>query len=453
MKIWRNIFLTPSAIAALTLRFIDSLISIFVTAALLRIAEDTFVEENSIKIGIIFLFFLLVMQCVTGVFSAWLDSRWSLESINRFQLLTARKLNDRTDLHRDGTKQRRNSTGLSGASVETIDGICQYSSEYFFMAMVTLGTTIVFGLHFGTKVSTGIFVGLLLSFIFVMLSSRKVAKFAEKRTRSRWSLGEHMQLGWAAMTSADAVTKKIWKRSLKRYFSIYSDVIQGQALYVTGIQSIIRIACIIAPTVPVAIIALNDIGGPAGTAALVALPRLIAASDQFAQIVSMTVAIPEMHGRWRSLCRFLPADNGADTMTPLVSLANDNSCTLFLIKEDGATTPVSSSTLPKLGRFRITGPNGSGKTTFLLRIKNESGVDAALFTNETVSILTARKQHGSSGENKIRALNRFLLNRAESIILLDEWESRLDEATRKHMDIMIDELGKTKLIIEARHIS
>jgi len=453
MKIWRKIFLVPSAIAALTFRLIDSLISIFITTTLLQIAEGAFIKEKSMQIGIVFLFFLLVIQCVSGVFSAWLDSRWSLDSINRFQLLAARKLSDRTDLHRDGTKQRRSSTGLSGASVETIDGICQYSSEYLFMAMVTLGTTIVFGLHFGEEVSIWISVGLLFSFILVMLSSRKVAKFADRRTRSRWSLGEHMQLGWAAMTSADVITKKIWRRSLKRYFSVYSNVIQGQALYVTGVQSIIRIVCIIAPTAPVALIALNDIGSPVGTAALVALPRLIAASDQFAQVVSMTVAIPEMYGRWRSLCQFLPADNGTDTLTPLALLASNNSCEFLLVKEDGATVPFSFSALPRSGRFRITGPNGSGKTTFLLSIKNEFGIDAALFTNETAMILSARRQHGSSGENKIRALNRFFLNRAEKIILLDEWESRLDDVTRKHMDVMIDEIGKTKLVIEARHIS
>jgi len=437
---------------ALALRCIDSGVSILVTIALLRIADVAFIKESPIKTEIIFLFSLLVMQCAAGALAAWLDSRWSLDSINRFQLLTILKLSDRTDLHRDGTKQRRNSTGLSGASVETIDGICNYLSEYFFMAIVTIGTTIVLGIHFGAKVSIGIIVCILLSFIFIMLSSRKVAVLADRRTRSRWSLGEHMQLGWAAMTSADTATKKIWKSSMKRYFSVYSNVIQYQALYVTGIQSIIRITCIISPAVPVAFIALGDIGGAAGMTALVALPRLIATSNQFAQVVSMTVAIPEMQGRWRSLCRFLPADGDTVKSSRLFSSIYNNSCTFSQVKEDGSITPFFSSKFPVVGRLRITGTNGSGKTTTLLKIKNEFGNDAALFTNDTANILAARRQHGSSGENKIRALHRFLLNRTENVILLDEWESRLDDATRKHMDIVMGELGKTKLVIEARHV-
>jgi len=51
MKIWRKIFLVPSAIAALTFRLIDSLISIFITTTLLQIAEGAFIKEKSMQIG------------------------------------------------------------------------------------------------------------------------------------------------------------------------------------------------------------------------------------------------------------------------------------------------------------------------------------------------------------------------------------------------------------------
>jgi len=449
---WRNIFITPSAVISLLSRGVESCMSIFITITLLQMAGDSFVSEISIQAEISLLIFLLVLQCAIGVLSSWLDSRWSLDSINRFQSLAMKRLKDRTGLHREGTKQRRNSAGLSGASVETIDGMCQYTSEYFFMATTTLGTSIVFGLHFGATVLTGILVGLFFSFVLVFLNSRKVAELADRRTRSRWSLGEHMQSGWMAMTSADAITKKVWMRSLKRYFSIYSNIIQGQALYVTGVQSIIRCSCMISPIIPVAFVALNSVGSPSGIAALVALPRLIAVSNQFSQVVAMTVAIPEMHGRWRSLFRFLPTDKEGVEPASLESLMKNGSCEFSLVKEDGTTVPFFSPELPKTGRLRITGSNGSGKTTVLLKIKSEFGIDAALFTNETVAVLASRRQHGSSGENKIRALHRFLLGRQENIILLDEWESRLDDATRNHVDMLMDEMGKTKLIIEARHV-
>lgn len=100
-----------------------------------------------------------------------------------------------------------------------------------------------------------------------------------------------------------------------------------------------------------------------------------------------------------------------------------------------------------VGRYLISGSNGSGKSSILKYIKSRH--DDALLIGPGIS-LGNDLSLGSTGQNQMHQIESSL-NSDSFIILLDEWDSNLDEYNVNKVNSMISEASKSKVIIEVRH--
>ncbi len=100
------------------------------------------------------------------------------------------------------------------------------------------------------------------------------------------------------------------------------------------------------------------------------------------------------------------------------------------------------------GRFLITGGNGSGKSS-LLRLIKQNTPEAILWGPGIV--LGTKAVNGSVGEQHCQILQAILANRQESLLLLDEWDSALDHSNTEAIDQQIDRLANSNIILEVRH--
>lgn len=100
----------------------------------------------------------------------------------------------------------------------------------------------------------------------------------------------------------------------------------------------------------------------------------------------------------------------------------------------------------KMGRFLITGDNGSGKSSILKMIKNNSSSAVMVAPNSEESI----NYRHSSGQSAIEKIERAV-SFSEDIILLDEWDANLDSKNKLILDEKINELSEKYLVIEVRH--
>jgi ABC-type Mn2+/Zn2+ transport system ATPase subunit len=111
--------------------------------------------------------------------------------------------------------------------------------------------------------------------------------------------------------------------------------------------------------------------------------------------------------------------------------------------------------LPKNGYFTLTGPNGSGKTTALLALKQTLGDKAFYLPASTDELLLSRPHlNKSSGQRAKLILGEILLSKDFNIfevLLLDEWDANLDKETKTELLEMIREVSKQKLIVDVRH--
>jgi len=103
------------------------------------------------------------------------------------------------------------------------------------------------------------------------------------------------------------------------------------------------------------------------------------------------------------------------------------------------------------GRITIRGENGAGKSTALMLIKNALS-DRAFFlpTHNQLSFISETNKY-STGESLKKRLVEISEKVDVDVLLLDEWDANLDKENQERLSELIDELAKTKCIIEVRH--
>ncbi|WP_254067638.1 ABC transporter ATP-binding protein [Burkholderia sp. L27(2015)] len=104
------------------------------------------------------------------------------------------------------------------------------------------------------------------------------------------------------------------------------------------------------------------------------------------------------------------------------------------------------------GRFKITGANGSGKSTVLVSLKNIFQDASFLFPAHHGDLMW--KSDGSAlstGQKTGNFLKEIFEIEGIKYLLLDEWDANLDSEKRRAIDNILDELGKSKTIVEVRH--
>lgn len=102
-------------------------------------------------------------------------------------------------------------------------------------------------------------------------------------------------------------------------------------------------------------------------------------------------------------------------------------------------------------RITIRGENGSGKTTILLGIKNILQDQAFYLPVKHQLTFQNKISTHSSGESMRILLEEIKNHVEEKIILLDEWDANLDHKNQNHLSNLIDEIAKTRCVIEVRH--
>ena len=102
------------------------------------------------------------------------------------------------------------------------------------------------------------------------------------------------------------------------------------------------------------------------------------------------------------------------------------------------------------GFYTLRGGNGSGKTTFLLDCKRHLGDDALLVPASHA--LNFPIEPGSSGQTARRIL-QYLREESEryGVLLLDEWDSHLDDEARQDSTTLLEALAQTHSVVQGVH--
>ncbi len=102
------------------------------------------------------------------------------------------------------------------------------------------------------------------------------------------------------------------------------------------------------------------------------------------------------------------------------------------------------------GYWTITGSNGSGKSSWLMKLKQELGAKACYLPPKSSLGIDQIETSLSTGQ-KIKAQIQLALNSGVGILLLDEWDANLDEKNRNEILETLRDVGIRMCVIDIRH--
>lgn len=104
----------------------------------------------------------------------------------------------------------------------------------------------------------------------------------------------------------------------------------------------------------------------------------------------------------------------------------------------------------KYGYWTVVGANGSGKSSWLMKLKQELGDRACYLPPKSSLGLNQIEKNLSTGQ-KIKAQINLALNSNVQVLLLDEWDANLDVTNRNEILATLMEFGRKLCVIDIRH--
>ena len=341
--------------------------------------------------------------------------------------------------------KKKTTTWISGEAIATLDEI----SNYIIEALSLYANLILMFIAFIISINFHISIIILLSMAFSLLSTTLLRKLiSEKATRvqkAKLSTNLHISSLWDFTLSNSSSHLYASQQKHKEYLNQFSK----ERLLHAKLEQLISII----PTVISVVIIITMLPSTSKkieiTGALVAiLPRIL-------QVLGSVHAIGIINSRFiffkKKLAELCSFTDSLDKMNFYSLIHHDQiKVTDLITKEqinlDSFLEIIRNDSL-KNGRILIEGANGCGKSSSLKLIKSirESAVRLDSHTN-----FLSKKYACSAGQNWAAHLDT-VLSETYTTILLDEWDANLDESMMQLYDAKIQQMSKTKLIIEVRH--
>jgi ABC-type phosphate transport system ATPase subunit len=286
-----------------------------------------------------------------------------------------------------------------------------------------------------------IFISGLIGLWIIHRADLSITKAAESEMVAQNSLNAHLAKSWDNIVLGNKSHSIKWRAKFKNIFensknkSLENVKVNDSVVSLAGFIT----SLIVVGTVTV-LVYLNQTSNAKVVALLVMLPRSM-------QIVMHIQVIQSYLAHWKYLLQRLKMTE--ETYSPVKEFPLDSFINLAEIKIEphiNFENILSNS----IGRFTIKGANGSGKSSLLLKFKNQLKQNALYLPSHHCLELSQDTFSLSSGQLAICAIREALLDPSK-VIFLDEWDANLSSENLNELDHEIEVLSRSKLVIEIRH--
>jgi len=336
---------------------------------------------------------------------------------------------------------------LTGEAPTAFDEISKFSADILSIYTNVLFTLVVFFITLNIKIAMLIGSALFFSVFFVGILKNKINNLADNIQHSKLDLFLKIPRLWDNHFFGNSYLSN---NSLVKFDKTSSQHFKQTEKYVILEQAV---ACLpIYITVPLLImVILLDPQAQLTAGALVAvLPRSLQLLGNVHGLSIYNSRFVLLKRKFKNLFRF---SDGLLKQNLEIQINRDN-ITIFNTEynEELSMTEFLEKVLNhswRVGRYLITGSNGSGKTS-LLKLLKASFPEAILLSAE--SEVGEINREGSLGQQQVKKIED-IFSLASVVYLLDEWDANLDIENKKKVDEIINKMKNKALIIEVRHFT
>lgn len=336
---------------------------------------------------------------------------------------------------------------LNAEATSTISDACAF---YIGLASASLNITLtlmVFYIALDWKITTAMAASLAISLISIMILRHEIEKSAKEMQHRRLGAFLSIELSWNSAMFGSRNMRDIGFRKLDEKIDLYFSEINK---YVALEQAIACLPIIISTLAIIGLLQISDLFTLSTAGALVAiLPRSL---QMLGSVHSLSVYFSQfflIRSKLRNLIGFHSKLERYHLMHE-ASLQGISACETATAQNISPAALLAKLHQGELltGRFRVTGKNGSGKSSFLKIIK-DTVADALLMTPETHFLEGTSAL--STGQARIKEIEN-ILSAPPPVLMLDEWDANLDDDNCRKMEQLLDDAAKQVVVIEVRHL-
>lgn len=306
-------------------------------------------------------------------------------------------------------------------------------------------TSFVFFTVLGPVIGSSVLASLVISLAFVLVARSRIQSLSTQMQQSKMTVFAHIDnwlvssfFGTSTMSSRDDI--RFEKNSAQYFFSIRSYIVTEQV-----------VAC-----VPIAI-----------SVIIISMTLLFMKSDSAVHVGMLVAILPRslqllgnVHALSLYLSQFVMIGQRLKNLESFTAdlerqdFTSQISSDMISIVEATTGRHIANSDLMSIigasntsGRYLVMGPNGSGKSTLLRLIKSKT--DSCILVTPGAHFGSPDNNH-STGQLLLAELS-MLFSEPAQIMLLDEWDANLDADNIARINAKIQELSKTRVVVEVRH--
>ncbi|MEZ0602719.1 ABC transporter ATP-binding protein [Paraburkholderia sp. IW21] len=445
---WKIIYWHPAAWIALSLVLVHQCIiagsSIFLTEVIERFqaGRDYFLY--------VYLYLLsMAIPYLPGCASFIFLQKWINEAHWMFVDKFIAQMSGRIEKYRDANLKGRAESVLARNSFPVVKDYISFVHDLASFSLNSVLGMLVIGFLLPPRLLWGYALSLLLCF-FIVIGLRKLISVASAEYENKYIIYSGiLDRSWENVTLGNKYNENIWRqRKSVSGHSFYAISYRLQILKQSG--NVLLAVASLGPTIFLIASILHD-----GRAASAVIAAVIVSLTRIFLIINSLSALVYKFLDWSSMRARLDVlfDTGSSIAADEVldgGVVGNIEINGTLVT--GVTQVAQMVSQAGSGRFKITGANGSGKSTVLLALKNIFRDESFIFPAHHGDLMWKSDDATlSTGQKTGIFLKEIFELDGIKYLLLDEWDANLDGENRRAIDGILDEIGKSKTIVEVRH--
>lgn len=446
---WKIVYRHPSAWIALFLVIIHQC---FVAGSTIFLTDviERFQSGREYALYLYLYLAAMAIPYLPGCLSFVFLQRWINESHLSFTDSILSKMAGSIGKYRSEVLRERVTAVLSRNSFSVLKDYITFVHDLASFSLNSALSMAVIAFLLPARLLGGYAISLVLCFLIVAGLRKLIAATSSKYENDYLTYSGMLDKGWENNTIGNRYNEAIWREQKE---------LTGKAFYSTSsrlqvykqIGNILLAAASLLPTIFLIVTIVHDRTASAQViaAVIVSLTRIFLIINSLSALVYKVLDFSSMRARLNVLF-----DTGEMMSEELDEVPGKVGNVMINGMPAGSTERIVkmlSSAGP--GRFEITGANGSGKSTVLLKLKEIYGDECFLLPAHHADLMW--KSNGamlSTGQRISVYLDEIFGIKGLKYIFLDEWDANLDGVNTKTIDASLDQLAKTRTIVEVRHL-
>lgn len=409
---------------------------------------------------LVFYFSLFVLSLIVVYIPSSL-SNYFLElsvfkSFHRYISIFNRNHYGNSALSRDINYKNSKEPFIINESWVIINDLNAFYSTYLRTAINIIFSVAMLSYVINKELAVAYVLSIIIITIALILCSPKIKLISSEAQNARIKMIQVLSASWDNVLIGNRKNYSIWGRHFNNSHVKSKKSSVKSILWVefsTNLTSIIAMTPIIYVLLDTMTKNLSDIG--LLTALIATLPRQIMTVHYISDIALFSNEYSALKAQISGLVNSLYVERGSvESNISWDNISIQDTATHTKISNEVLDAKSLKSFLKKThkGRYTVSGPNGCGKSSLLLFLKENYGDNAYyLPAHSNLFFQSSIDKTLSTGEKQICAINELKNSEHVNLLLLDEWDANLDSMNTSSLSITLDELSNTCCILEVRH--